>query len=267
MNKKIKIAVAVAFGISQLAFAALPAYAAVSSTTLNERKEARATAQAESGAARMEKIRSAATKEIDRRIASLNELGTRIGEMKHETDADKAALTAIIDAQLAELATLKAKIVADTDLATLKTDAQSITKSYRIYMLVMPSTRIIAAADRVVNIVDEMMAIGTKLSTRITEAGTAGNDVTKLNAALTDFNAKLADAKTQATAAIAGISGLTPDNGDKTKMDANTAALKAAREKIKTATTDLKAARADIKTIVEGLKAFKKVATTTPASN
>ena len=128
----------------------------------------------------------------------------------------------------------------------------------------MPSTRIIAAADRVMNIAGDMNAIGIKLSTRITLAETAGNDVTKLTAALTDFNAKLADAKIQAQAAVTGIGGLTPDGGDKAKKEANTAALKAAREKLKLAEADLKAARADVKTIVEGLKAMKKVATTTP---
>ncbi len=265
-HKIVKIGAVAVLGLLQIALITLPAYAAVGSTTLGERKDARAAAQATNEAARIERIRETANKEIDRRTASLTELSTRIGEMKHESDADKVILTGMVNAELTSLATLKAKIAADTDLVTLKTDTQSITKSYRVYMLVMPSIRIIAAADRVVNIAGDMSAIGTKLSLRITAAGTEGNDVTKLTAALTDFNAKLEGAKTQAQAAVTGIGGLTPDNGDKTKMEANKAALKAAREKLRLAEADLKAARADINTIREGLKVMKKVATTTPAT-
>ena len=265
-HKIVKIGVAVALGLSQIALVTLPVYAAVGSTTLGARLDAKAALHATNEDARIARIRESANKEIDRRTASLTELSTRIGEMKHESDADKATLTGMVSAELTSLATLKAKIAADTDLATLKTDTQSITKSYRVYMLVMPSIRIIAAADRVVNIAGEMSAIGTKLSARITLAATEGNDVTKLTLALTDFNAKLVSAKTQAQAAVTGIGGLTPDNGDKTKMEANKAALKAAREKLKLAETDLKAARADVKTIIEGLKVMKKVATTTPAT-
>ena len=265
-HKIVKIGVAVALGLSQIALVTLPVYAATGSTTLGARLDAKAALQTTNDAARIARIRESANKEIDRRTASLTELSTRIGEMKHESDADKATLTGMVSAELTSLATLKAKIAADTDLATLKTDTQSITKSYRVYMLVMPSIRIIAAADRVVHIVGDMSALGTKLSARITLAATEGNDVTKLTLALTDFNAKLVSAKTQAQAAVTGIGGLTPDNGDKTKMEANKAALKAAREKLKLAETDLKAARADVKTIIEGLKVMKKVATTTPAT-
>ena len=257
-----KIAVATLLGLATLGGMTLPAYAATASSTAA--REARQTANE---ATRIEQIKTAANKEIDRRTASLNDLSTRIGEMKHESDASKASLTTMIQGQLTEMATIKAKIAADTDLTTLKTDVQSITKSYRIYMLIIPSARIDAAADRIMTIADEITAIGVKLQTRITAAGAAGNDVSKLTAALTDMNAKLADAKVQAQAAIAGIAGLTPDGGDKTKMDANNAALKAAHEKIKAGEADLKAARADIKTIVQGLKATKSTATTTSVTN
>jgi TolA-binding protein len=258
MKNNIKIILAILLGLSALV--AIPAYAAVSSTTQGAKA-------AEREAGRMERIKNATTREIDRRVTALGELSTRIGEMKHISDADKASLKSTIDTQVAELTALKAKITADTDLATLKTDAQSVTKSYRIFALVMPRAHITAAADRVLSIVTDMSTLGGKLQTRITEASGKGADITKLSATLADFNAKVADAKTQAEGAVSGITALTPDNGDKTKMDANTAALKAARAKIKTAMEDLKAARADVKTIVEGLKALKLPATASSTTN
>ncbi|MBU6388859.1 hypothetical protein KGQ72_03240, partial [Patescibacteria group bacterium] len=98
-----------------------------------------------------------------------------------------------------------------------------------------------------------MTDLGAKIQTRITAAQSAGADVSAFAAVYADMNAKIADAKTQAAAAQAGVSGLTPDQGDKTKATANRNALIAARADLKTATKDLQAARADIKTIVQGL--------------
>jgi hypothetical protein len=68
------------------------------------------------------------------------------------------------------------------------------------------------------------------------------------------MNTKIADAKVQAQAAIDGIINLTPDGGDKAKMEANAAALKAARTAVKTAEQDLKAAREASKSVLSAIK-------------
>ena len=214
-------------------------------------------------AARMERMHATANKEIDRRTAALDALSARVQAMKHITDSDKTSLEGMITAEASNLAALKTTIAADTDLTTLKADIQSITKSYRIFMLIIPRGHIIAAADRVNDVAGAMGDVGTKLQTRITAAQAAGNDVATLNTALTDLTAKLTDAKTNAAAAIAEISGLTPDNGDQAVMNANTAALRDARKKINAAQADIKAARQDAQTIIKGLKAMKQSGTAT----
>ena len=83
------------------------------------------------------------------------------------------------------------------------------------------------------------------------------------------MNAKIADANTQAKAAVSGISGLQPDNGDQTVMQSNTAALKAARVDIQTAQNDLVAARKDAGTIVKVVMAYHGPlpGSTTPAAS
>ena len=202
--------------------------------------------------------------EITRRITALTDLNTRIQAMQKVTDAFKAGISASITNEINTLTSLKAKIDADTDLATLKTDIQSITASYRVFALVLPQGRIAAAADREVTLVSMLSTLGAKLQARIQAAQQGGTDVTAMTAALTDMAAKLQDAQTQAEASVTASASLAPDGGDKTKMAANTAALKTARADLKTAQTDLVAARKDVTTIVTGLGKVK--ATTTASS-
>lgn len=201
-------------------------------------------------------VKERALAEIDRRVTSLGTLKTRVAAMKRVSDASKASINAMIDTQISLLTTLKAKIVADTDEATLKADIESITKSYRIYMLILPQGAILATADRISTTADLMTDFGTKLETRITDAKNAGHDVSTLTTTYADYKAKIADAKVQAAAALDLTANLKPDNGDQAIKDANSKAIASARAKIKIAHDDLKAARKDAQSIVKALKEF-----------
>lgn len=200
------------------------------------------------------RAKARADQEITRRISSLTALSTRIGEMKKLTSSEVTALQASITTQISALNTLKAKIDADTDLATLKTDIQSIAKDYRIYMVVLPQGRVTAVADRIETIVADMTALEPKLQARITAAQAAGKNVSAAVSANADFQAKIADANTQAQAAVNEVVNLKPDQGDAATKAANAAAFKDAQAKIKVAMEDLKAARKDIDTIRNAVK-------------
>jgi len=215
----------------------------------------------------MQRQQTRAGQEIDRRVTSLQDLLTRTGEIKNLTDQDKASIATAINTQITALTALKVKIAADTDEATLKTDLESITSSYRIYALVLPQIRIIAAADRVVTISKELQAIGAKLQARIQAAASAGADMTAANASLTAYATKLGDAQTQAQAAVTEIAGLVPDNGDATVMASNTAALKDARTKIQAAQQDIVAARKDAETIRKAVKGYPLTASSTTSAS
>ncbi len=206
-----------------------------------------------------------ADQEIDRRVTSLNALVDKVNAMQNLSATDKSAIAGTLTAQANALTALKVKIDADADTATLKTDVASVTGSYRIYALVIPQGAIITAADRVVTVAGKLKLIGAKFDARLTAAAAAGNDVTTARATLTDYAAKINDAQTQAQAAVSGIVPLSPDQGDKTKMATNIAALKAARAQIVLAQKDLAAARLDANTIAKALRGMKvsAVATTT----
>ncbi len=194
---------------------------------------------------------------ITTRVASLNKLETNITKFKHLTDDEKTSLKATIQTSIDAMNTLKAKIDGETDLTALKADYASITKDYRIYMLVMPSTASIAAADNAMANITTYQATLTKLNTRITTAQTAGKDVTKVQASSDDATAKLTDAQTQSQAVITALTSLQPDMGDATVAASNKTQIAAAKAARKAMTADLSAARKDIAAIRAGLKALK----------
>lgn len=217
--------------------------------------------------AKMTRGKTKADTEIDRRIQALNKLLTRAQEMTKVSADFKQSVAVAIQNQITGLGALKTKIEADTDESTLKTDVQSVTAAYRIFVLVLPQVNIAAAADRQATIVNMLSDIGVKLQARLQTAQAAGADVTALAAALTDMAAKLADAQTHAQAAIDGTATLTPDEGDKTKMQTNLEALKKARTDLQTAQQDLVAARKDVTTILQGLKKLSVTSTTSASSS
>ncbi|MFA6254200.1 MAG: hypothetical protein WC640_03060 [Candidatus Paceibacterota bacterium] len=206
-------------------------------------------------------------KALANRIDALNQLNARIQEMKLVTEANKASISAQIQTQITGLNALKQKINADTDPVVLKEDVKSITGGFRIFALVIPQGRIIAVADRLNTIAGDLTAVMAKLQTRLNVAQAAGKDITSITVLMTDLNAKITDARTQAEAAVARSVNLTPDNGDKTIMASNKEALTKSRDDIKVGHQDLVTARQDVTKILKALKAFKlPTASSTPAN-
>ncbi len=200
---------------------------------------------------------------IDKRVSDLNELATRVSDMKNISDAQRSVLSSSLQSQIAKLNALKDKIGTDSDMASLRADAKSITADNRTYALVVPQARIIAASDKATTVINMLTAMGTKLQTRISGVEATGKDVSKLNAALSDFNAKLADATSLSSSVVSGVAGLTPDEGNKTTLSANDTALKAARKNLAMIGADLAAARKDVKIITTGVKGVGADATST----
>ncbi len=207
---------------------------------------------------RMRNAKERAQAEIERRIAGLQRLLLRIEAMKRVSDSFKGELKTTVDAEIANIEALAAKIEAGTSTSTLKADIQSITKSYRIFALIMPQANIAAAAERIVTITATMGEIGAKLKIRIDEAAaTAGSDTAALSDELISLSAHIDAANTYAEEAVEGTANLEPDGGDETVLQANQAALQAAREKLRLAHEEIVAGRANIKAIIDGLKALQ----------
>ncbi len=204
--------------------------------------------------------------EIDTRITDLTALDTRIQAMAHVSDSDKSSLDSGLQAQISALNTLKAKIGSDTDAASIKADDASITKAYRIFLLVLPQGRIVAAADRALDIGTSFATLGAKFQAEI-GASTASSMITSTwSTTLADLNAKVADANTKANAAITATANLAPDNGDASIQIKNKTAIIAGKQDITAANTDLKAAWADARSLAKSLKASGSVSASASGS-
>ena len=204
-----------------------------------------------------------ANEEIDRRVAALSSLNTRVQAMVRLSAEQKSSIEKFIQDQETVMSSLKVKIAADTDIDTLKADIKSITQSYRIFILIMPQARITIASDKILTVADKLTAFEVKLAARIADNKARGQDVSAFEALDTDMKAKIADAKTQATVAVAGVVTLTPDNGDTSKAAANKQALQDSRSKIKAGLQALADARKDGGQIIAGLKGGASVAAST----
>lgn len=195
-----------------------------------------------------ENLRQRAKTEIARRLNFLNDLLTKLTNIKKISDSDKASLQSQIQTQIDGLNALQTKIDADTDITTLRTDVKSIINGYYIFAFFRVKVSLLFATDRSLTVVDSMTMLSTKLKTRIDQAQSSGKDVTTLNSLLTDMNSKILDAKTQFQAVQTELNGL-----DATGYPGNKSTLLDARKKLKAGAEDLRAAYKDAIKIRQGL--------------
>jgi hypothetical protein len=188
------------------------------------------------------------------RIKTLNALAIAVRGATNLTGDHKSALTALISSDRSGLTALKAKIDADADLATVKTDGRGIVVDYRIYMLAMPQVRFTIGSDIQTAAVARLRDVHDKLAAIVTKLAADGKDVAQEQAQLDDMTTRLA----AVTAAIAGkADGLlaVKPSPDAAAMHAAVAPVRAAmhtgRDNLKAAIADAKKVRTELKAIVD----------------
>jgi hypothetical protein len=238
----------------------VPAYALNVSVAANANVNVGSTTVSASTQTKITNAKSRAGQEITRRVNILTQLNTNVQAMVKVSASEKTAIAGEVQTEISNLNSLNAKIQADTVIATLKTDIQSITIDYRIFMLVVPQGRIEVAADKIQTVASDYTTFSAKLQARIA-AAPSGTDTTQVNAWLSDMNTQIANANTQAQAAVSLVANLQPDQGNATVEASNKTALQNARADIKTALADLKTARSDAGSIVKAIESWKVSAT------
>lgn len=204
--------------------------------------------------ARLEAGRAKCDAAIDRRLSTLDELSTRIGESKHLTDADRASLSDDVTTTRNGLTSLKSQIDADSDAATLRADCKRIVTDYRVYLLVAPTVHLVNGADAALSAVENFGDANAKLTDAIAAAEGRGVDAAKVadaKAKQADMNAKVADAQAKAAPVAGTVVPLTPAD-----INAGTgqAVLTSARSDLQAAKQSLQAARADLGAAVADLR-------------
>ncbi|MGH7141617.1 MAG: hypothetical protein ACREGH_03235 [Minisyncoccia bacterium] len=267
-----KISIAIILSLSAMPFAAfaqtiaVPVISTNASASINAKVgstsvSVHANVKAAGILSRINTAKARADQEITRRIGNLTKVATRINAAAHISASDKSDLSSSIASQISALQALQTQVANDTSTSSLRVNIQSITKSYRIYMLVIPQAGISAGADRVNYVISMMQSLITKIQARLAVTPNAA-----ASSALADMQTKITSATTLSSVAVSEIVALKPDNGNKTIEQSNIAVLKDARGKIEAAQQDLLAARKDVTTILHELKAGGSASASASAS-
>ena len=210
---------------------------------------AQAAASDASVATRRTAVQTKGDTDIQARLTSLNALITKVNAAEKLSAAQKSTMTTEMQGEVTSLTALKTKLDAETELAAARTDFQNIFAQHYIYAFYLPRVERIIAADAEVQAAATLTTLAATLQIYITQAKTAGNDVTDLQAKLDDMKTKTAAATTIAQAALTALLPLTASG-----YPGNKATVQAAATSLKTGRTDLEAARTDARAIVVSLK-------------
>jgi len=140
---------------------------------------------------RLSKIKERADKLITNRINQLNRLLNRISNDKRLSAEEKTSLSSEIQAIINGLTTLKAKIDADTDVDTAKTDAKQIITKYYIYKIFVPKIRLLITITNLQTLSANIGQLTPEIQNLINTLKSQGKDVTSLESLLDDINSQL----------------------------------------------------------------------------
>jgi hypothetical protein len=230
---------AVAVGLGAATATAGSAFAAVTVTT----RDSRVTPV-------LDTLRSRCEQAVDPRVSALEAAGTVLAQAKAVTTDHRSALSSILTGDETALQALKTKIQSDPDLATLTADCRSIFTDYRVFALVLPRTRLVAAADIAGAAADRLTTVADALDAAIAKAHSAGRDTAAATADLAAMRAKIDAGRTAAGGVAGQIMGLTPAD-----WNANHDVLAPARQSLRTARADLGAARDLGRKVIADLRA------------
>lgn len=246
----VALAVSASVSISMATTAATttPTPSPASSTPSAAVKDTTAAAQQQQ---RLAEIKSKGDAEISRRLTQLGNLNSLITSATRITASDRTALSAQVSSETSGLTSLKTQLDGETTMAAAITDAKSIFSDYRVYALITPKIHLIKVADDQQVNEANLMALATKLQSRLTAAQSKGKNVTTLQTTLADLNAKVKAAQAISSSIEASVIGLQPSD-----YNSNHAVLSDDAAQLKTAHSDNQAAYDDAKTIVQGIKSL-----------
>jgi hypothetical protein len=207
----------------------------------------------------VETLRAVGDCEIRRRIATLDALDARVAGSAVITGVHKDQLRkrndvnpASYEVERAGLLELKRRIDAETDVRALRALIVDIAEEFRVYLLVVPKTYLVAGADATDKAAARLAQLATKLQELIDRAKDAGKDVTRAQALLDDMEAKTGQADALIDPVVSSIMPLSPADWNQGVAGP---AMRAARTTIQDARELLRGARANAKQIIEILRA------------
>ena len=148
--------------------------------------------------------------EIDRRLDTITRLQSQVANASGLTDLDRTTLRSQLSTDTRGLTALRGKIDGETDVDALRADVTKIVTDFRIYLLMVPKTVEVIAADAELAAVARLGTLSTSLQARIDTAKAAGKDVTQAQSDLDAMDAKVAQVSPLVQGIPAAVLPLTP---------------------------------------------------------
>ena len=140
---------------------------------------------------RLANIKNRADRMIANRIGQLNRLSARIGSDSSLSADEKSSLFSNIQTDINGLTSLKAKIDADTNIQTAKTDAREIITGYFIYKLFIPKIRLLIIIDNMQALASDLQGFTPQIQNLINTLNSSGKNVSQAQLSLNDINSQL----------------------------------------------------------------------------
>jgi hypothetical protein len=194
-------------------------------------------------------IQASAQTQTANRITSLNKVIAAITAAKDVTSSDRSTILGVLNADVAGMNTVEAKVAADTTVGTAAADYKTIFTTYRVYAVAIPQAHLAAAADRLTTTtIPHLTAAHTKLA-----AALAGKDASKstpaLLADLADMTAQLTAASSAVGSDAATVLAVTPAD-----YNGNHSVITSVRTSVAAGIADVKKAATDAKTVLAAIK-------------
>jgi hypothetical protein len=197
------------------------------------------------------KAQKVVTDGIDKRLATLQDLQTRLSAAKDVTDADRATLSALLTGDASGLTALKTKVGGETTVEAVRADGKSMVDDYRVYLLVAPKVHLARALDAETAAVARLQKIHDALADKLAKNPAVDTDANK--ELLADLESQVKAAQSAIDGKSAALLALKPGPDGKAII----ASVHAIHDPAKAAREDLRKAVADAKKVRDALKGAK----------
>jgi hypothetical protein len=195
-------------------------------------------------------IKARASTDIANRVNELNGAIAKVNGAR-EIGAGQEILVSYLGTDRSPLQQLNQKIQGDTAVAQAAQDSRSIFNGYRVYLLVLPASRIAADADRATTAIPNLTSYAAKAQSHVNP----GNR-TQLQPLVDDLDNQIASATNATHGLAATVLAFTP-----AQWNADSELLAASRSSAQAAIGALEKGRSDVRQIVLDLKGSATAAT------
>jgi hypothetical protein len=180
---------------------------------------------------------------VKKRQVTIDRLTSALAARTHVTDAHRATLSGTYSADSSGLAAVDAKVQSDTTCGEAVADGRTVVTDYRVYLLLVPQTHLVAASDTGTYAAGQLAAVEPKAQAAI-DALTDPQEKAAAQAKLDDLTAQVATATTALSGVADAMLALNPAD-----IPAQLATIDGYRAKVASAHEDLRRAIADAKAL------------------